>query len=107
MRRKRSKPHHASSEHTSQAVASKNKFYGKTLDRSADQWLYLERYLNTLNAYVVRGLIMQGASHGWSEAQMKTDFAMGSIERGSDDNLMMTPDVPKGMSEFSGPYSYH
>ena len=36
-------------------LVSKNKYYGKTLDRENDQWIYLERYLNTLNVRVVRG----------------------------------------------------
>ena len=36
-------------------MISKNKFYGKTLDRKTDQWVYLERYLNTLNIRVVKG----------------------------------------------------
>ena len=38
-----------------QYIVSKNKFYGKTLDRRTDQWVYLERYLTTLNIRVVRG----------------------------------------------------
>ena len=38
-------------------MVSKNKFYGKTLDRRTDQWVYLERYLTTLNIRVVQGWI--------------------------------------------------
>lgn len=36
-------------------VVSKNKFYGRMLDAKAENLLYFERYLNTLNIRVVRG----------------------------------------------------
>ena len=38
-----------------QSFVSKNKFYGKILDRDTDQWVYFERYLNTMSMRVVRG----------------------------------------------------
>lgn len=38
-------------------MATKNKFYGKSLNRDADQWVYFERFLNTLNLRVVDGYL--------------------------------------------------
>ena len=39
----------------SQCVSSKNKFFGKILDREVDQWVYFERYLNTVNIRIIQG----------------------------------------------------
>ena len=66
-----------------QYVMTKNKFYGKTLDRFTDQQVYFERYLNTVNVRIVRGYL-----------RMAQAVAQDELEHPSSENGLRDPMTP-------------
>ena len=78
---RRLKPPAVEDQPDEQYMISKNKFYGKTLDRETDQWVYLERYLNTLNIRVVRGWLQMSQAINREKQDAETIIS----------NLMISP----------------